>query len=356
MEASVYLESPMQPPGYPANEAERLAALASAQILDTPEDEAFNDLIRIAAAICRVPMAMVSLVDAERQWLKARIGIGVEETTRDESFCAHAILEPDRTMIVEDALEDPRFRANPFVQGEAGIRFYAGAPLLDRQGLPLGSFCVMDHAPRRLEPEQLRALEALSRQASNLIELRRLSIELRHHLVEREWYEQQLREQNADLAEMTRTDPLTGLHNRRAFSQALEEVAATGQRYAVAVCDIDEFKTINDLHGHAEGDRVLREVADVLRAQHAARGRLARYGGEEFVLLFPGIGTDEAVLQCEYLRQAIAGLPTGVPVTVSIGVAAGGPGIRPEQALERADEALYAAKRGGRNRVVASGA
>ena len=349
----------MPAPVRPANEPERLDALHRSRILDTQTDEAFEDLIRIAAAICHVPMAMVSLIDAERQWLKARIGLEARETTRDESFCAHTILEPRLTMVVEDALQDPRFSGNPFVTGVPAVRFYAGAPLLDRDGLPLGSFCVMDREPRKLEPAQLGALEALSRQASRLIEAHRLAVELRYHLDERQWYEQQLRlhqeeleRQNADLTELTRTDPLTGLHNRRAFSVALEEVAASGQRYCVAVCDIDNFKAINDLHGHAEGDRVLQAVAGALRGQLAARGRVARIGGEEFVLLFPGSDIGEATLQCEYLREMIANLPDGLPVTVSIGVAGGEPGNEPEEMLTRADAAMYEAKRRGRNRVV----
>lgn len=348
----------MPAPAHPANEADRLTALQRSRILDTQTDEAFEDLIRIAVAICHVPMAMVSLIDAERQWLKARIGIDVAETTRVDAFCAHTILEPGMTMVVEDALQDPRFSASRLVTGESKVRFYAGAPLLDPDGLPLGSFCVMDRVPRKLEPDQLQALEALSRQASRLIEAHRLAMELRYHLDEREWYEEQLRlhqeeleRQNADLTEQARTDPLTGLPNRRAFTVTVEEMAASGQRYAVAVCDIDHFKTINDLHGHAEGDRVLVAVADVLRSHQAVRGRVARVGGEEFVLLFPGSSASEAALQCEYLRESIAGLPLGIPLTVSIGVAGSDPDSAEQDVFARADAAMYDAKRGGRNRV-----
>lgn len=344
----------------PANEIERLTALERSRILDTQADLAFDDLIRIAAAICQVPMAMVTLVGSDRQWLKAKLGIKLRETHRDESFCAHTILKPGAPTVVEDARRDPRFRNNPFVTGESGVRFYAGAPLLDPDGLPLGSFCVMDRVPRKLEPAQLEALQALSRQASRLIEAHRLTLELRYHLDEREWYEQQLRlhqqqleRQNADLTTLSRTDPLTGLPNRRAFTLALEEVAAGGRRYCVAVCDIDHFKTVNDSHGHAAGDRVLQAVAGTLRDQLAARGRVARLGGEEFVLLFPGCSLAEATQECEALRQAIAGQPAAHRVTVSIGVAEGRPDKGPEEAFARADAAVYAAKEKGRNRVVA---
>ena len=210
----------MVKPERPANEARRLDALRRARILDTAPEDGFDDLIRIAAAICRMPIALVSLVDEDRQWFKARRGIDFEQTARDDSFCAHSLLQPEQLMIVPDARLDPRFRDNPFVTGELRVRFYAGAPLLDPDGLPLGSFCVMDREPRVLDEEQKLALVALSRQASRLIELRRVSGELELQLREREWYEEQLQQyqlaleqENASLVELTRTDPLTGLPN-----------------------------------------------------------------------------------------------------------------------------------------------
>jgi diguanylate cyclase (GGDEF)-like protein len=352
----------MTAPALPADEAQRLATLREHAILDSPPEQAYDDLLRIAAAICRVPMGAVSLVDADRQWFKSRIGIDAAETPREYSFCAHAILEPDRMLVVEDAQDDARFRDNPLVLGDPNIRFYAGAPL-SAGGQPLGAFCVMDDKPRQLDEEQLDALQALSRQASILLELRRLGRALNHQLRERAWYEQQLRAhqaeleaQNADLNEQTRTDPLTGLANRRAFAVGVEKaIAAASDASAplhLAVVDIDHFKTINDLHGHVEGDRVLKAVGDVLGAQAgAARGRVARYGGEEFVLLLPDMPQDQARLQCEYLREAIAALPIGLPVTVSIGLASHHAGDTPESLFARADQALYAAKREGRDRV-----
>ena len=350
----------MVKPERPANEARRLDALRRARILDTAPEDGFDDLIRIAAAICRMPIALVSLVDEDRQWFKARRGIDFEQTARDDSFCAHSLLQPEQLMIVPDARLDPRFRDNPFVTGELRVRFYAGAPLLDPDGLPLGSFCVMDREPRVLDEEQKLALVALSRQASRLIELRRVSGELELQLREREWYEEQLQQyqlaleqENASLVELTRTDPLTGLPNRRAFAEELQAVADTGAAYSVAICDIDHFKQVNDEHGHSEGDRVLVVVADALREHRAARGRVARVGGEEFVVLFPGQRADAAMRECETLRQAVADLSIGLPVTLSFGVAEGRPGEMVEDVFARADVALYAAKRGGRNRVEA---
>jgi len=305
----------------------------------------------------------VSLIDSDRQWFKARHNLALADTSRDVSFCGHAILDPQRVMVVPDATLDARFHDNPLVTGEAGIRFYAGAPLLSSDGYAIGTLCVIDRVPTELTPAQVSALHALSRQVTHLLELRRASRQLNTQLREREWYEQQLQRyheqletQNADLSEQTRTDPLTGLSNRRAFAAAvdtaMQKVQGTGQGLAIAVLDVDHFKMINDLHGHAEGDQVLVALADMLKAQFAGRGMAARYGGEEFVMLFTECTLDLARLQCELIRQSVSTLPVGLPFTVSIGVAEAMAGDSSEQMFKRADAALYAAKRGGRNRVV----
>ena len=268
-------------------------------------------------------------------------------------------------MVVPDATRDTRFADNPLVTAENGIRFYAGAPLLTRDGFALGALCVVDDQPRDLAPFQCEALEALSRQVTHLLELRRVSRDLSHQLRERAWYEQQMRlyqaqleQQNAELSEQTRTDPLTGLPNRRAFAAALAgaitRTSGTGDPLAVAVVDVDHFKTINDLHGHDEGDRVLVALADMLKSQAAGRGMAARHGGEEFVVLLPGATLEEARLQCEFMRQSVGLLPIGLPVSVSIGVATHRRGDAAEDLFRRADQALYEAKRGGRDRVVAA--
>lgn len=162
---------------------------------------------------------------------------------------------------------------------------------------------------------------------------------------------------NADLVEQTRTDPLTGLPNRRAFAVALaaatEQTRAVGQPLSVALLDVDHFKTVNDVHGHDQGDAVLRELSALLRAHMAGAGTIARYGGEEFVLLLPNTDLLQARVQCEYLRQSVAAMTIALPVTVSIGVATLYPQESVEAVIKRADQALYAAKRGGRDQVVA---
>ena len=147
-------------PGRPDDEGRRQATLDAYRILDSPPETAYDDLVRIASAVCDTPMAVVSLVDRDRQWFKARVGVDAEETTRDESFCAHAILTPDVTTVVPDTLRDPRFHDHPLVTGDAGVRFYAGAPLRAADGAALGTVCVLDRRPRHLTAEMRAALEA----------------------------------------------------------------------------------------------------------------------------------------------------------------------------------------------------
>ncbi|MDH3308454.1 MAG: GAF domain-containing sensor histidine kinase [Acidimicrobiia bacterium] len=156
----------------PPNEAERLAELQTFDILDTIPEPAYDAITFLAAQICGAPVAWISIIDANRQWFKSKVGFDLPEAPRDLSFCAHTILEPDAMTVVPDARLDERFSDHPFVQGDSAIRFYAGAPLVTDAGNALGTLCVIDHEPRQLTDNQLKSLEALSTQVMALLELR----------------------------------------------------------------------------------------------------------------------------------------------------------------------------------------
>jgi GAF domain-containing protein len=163
--------------GTPKNEAQRLEALKRYNLLDTKEEQSFDDLTLLASQLCQKPIAMISLVDEYRQWFKSKIGIAAKETPRDISFCSHAILNPE-VFIVSDTSKDDRFFDNPLVTGDPFIRFYAGAPLYSVDGFALGTICVIDTKPGSITEEQINGLEALSRLTSALIEQRRTLVEL----------------------------------------------------------------------------------------------------------------------------------------------------------------------------------
>lgn len=169
------MQMPHLPAPLPVNEHARIRSLEHLGVLDTAPEQGFDDIVLLATSLCDVPIALVSLVDNERQWFKACIGLDVRETHRDLAFCAHAILSPAEVLVVEDATLDSRFEHSALVLGPPFIRFYAGAPIRDDQGFALGTVCVIDTRPRTLTLVQHNALLALARQTASLLQLRLLS-------------------------------------------------------------------------------------------------------------------------------------------------------------------------------------
>lgn len=177
-------ESVMATPMPVKNEAARIAALQKYAILDTEPEQAFDDLVLLASFICSTPIAMISLVDEDRQWFKSKMGISIPETPREVAFCATAIRQSD-VFIVPDTLDDERFRHNPLVTSDPKIRFYAGAPIINEDGYALGTICVIDRTPRELDSGQQAALRALSRLVLAQMEFRRNLILLKEALSDR---------------------------------------------------------------------------------------------------------------------------------------------------------------------------
>ena len=166
-------------PPLPKHEQERLRDLFETELLDSPKDSEFDDIVKLASQICDMPISLITLIDSNRQWFKAKVGIDVEETSREVSFCGHAILE-DQLFEVQDALKDERFHDNPLVVEDPSIRFYAGYPLITGAGNRLGTLCVIDRVPRKLTDDQIFALKVLSQNVIKIAELRQKNKQLSH--------------------------------------------------------------------------------------------------------------------------------------------------------------------------------
>ncbi len=315
-------------------ESERIKSLRSYQILDTLPDPAFDDIAWMAARLCDAKMAMVSLVDEDRCWFKAKVGANVDSIPRSESFCDIAI-QQQHLMLVPDAARDPRFATNPMVPDT--VRFYAGAPLIMPDGHVIGTLCVLDDKPRALTDQQKGFLGALSRQVAALLTYRQLGVR----------------------------DSLTGLFNRRYLIDALERELHRSDRrkeaVSILIIDVDHFKHFNDNFGHGAGDAILRHLAEVLNDNTRREDVVARFGGEEFVVLLPGTQLMEAGVCAENLRQTASRMSILYEgrilpqLTVSIGISSyPGDGRDINTLINTADGALYRAKRAGRNRVFAA--
>lgn len=200
----------MTQPPQPANELSRLEELDSYNILDTLSEQDYDDITSLAATICKTPVSLITFVDKDRQWFKSHYGMSETQTIREYSFCAHALNSPHEPLIVEDSRQDERFADNPMVTGEPYVIFYTGFPLINPNGYPLGTLCVLDHKPRKLLREQLSALQILSKQVVTLLEMRKSNITLQKTKNELEIRNKEL-EQFASVVSGDIKSPLSGI-------------------------------------------------------------------------------------------------------------------------------------------------
>ncbi len=335
-------------------EQQRLLALANYQILDTPEKTAFDDIVEVASLICEAPIAVINFIDRDRQWFKAEKGLGVRETPLDISICAHAILQPG-LFIVPDTTLDLRFANHPLVTGEPHLRFYAGALLESSDGYPLGTLCVLDYQPRELTERQRFALQALANQVMAHMEL----MQAHHKQAE---LIRELKITRHELSKYASTDPLTGLLNRRAFEQRLNQELAPIQcdthPATLMLIDLDHFKVVNDTLGHQAGDKVLVRFTELCKKAFRQADVIGRWGGEEFLIMMPMTTVKDAQYATERLHQLLATTPMlddphpPLYITASIGVCSLIDASNVNNSLQRVDELLYRAKEQGRNRTV----
>lgn len=271
----------MKKPATPINEADRLKTLHSLEILDTSAEERFDRLTRLAQRMFDVPIALVSLVDQDRQWFKSAMGLNASETHRDISFCGHAILG-DEIFNIPDASKDQRFADNPLVTDAPNIRLYVGCPLKALDGHKMGTLCLIDEQPRQLSDDDLHALRDLADMA----------------------------ERELAAAQLATLDDLTMISNRRGFmllaDKALKMCARNNQPATILMVDLDGFKKINDRYGHAEGDKALINFTSLLKQTFRDSDIFARMGGDEFSILLTNTNEAQAIDSLTRLRYLIS--------------------------------------------------
>lgn len=335
----------------PPDEEERLKSLHSLNILDTPLEHRFERITKMVCLMLGVPASAFTLIDSERQWFKSIQGIHGTENTLQESFCAYTILG-DEIMIVPDAKKDRRFTDNPMVTGQNDdISFYAGCPVRAPDGRKIGSLCAIDRKPRDLSPEHIYALRDLA----NMIESELKVAQLSHA-------QNQLMHELDTAKRLALIDPLTRVWNRAGIEDLVRrewaEAIRKEQPISFAICDIDHFKKVNDTYGHPVGDVVIQETAKRLLLGLRTEDAVGRIGGEEFMIILPGCPLENLFDTLERIRLGVILEPIVTSAgNLNITISCGGTGDTPStlsqssQLIELADNALYRAKRAGRNQT-----
>ncbi|KGM07168.1 hypothetical protein LP43_0776 [Methylophaga thiooxydans] len=313
-------------PQKPKNEAERLHALRTLQILDTSHEERFDRVTRMAKRMFGVSISLVSLVDENRQWFKSAQGIDASETPREISFCGHAINQ-DGLFIIPDALEDERFYDNPLVTDAPNIRFYAGYPLKLRQGINLGTLCLIDGEPKELDKEDQQLLEDLGAMI----------------------------EQEINSIQLATLDELTLISNRRGFLSLAEHSRNVCLRkkmsMTIILFDLNKFKPINDEYGHHEGDFALTQFANVMRDVFRDSDVIGRLGGDEFVAMLNDTDKEQIDAVLNRFDDAIEAMNQSINKPYKIAYSAGVASfsyqtdMSLDEMIERADAAMYEQKK-----------
>lgn len=307
-------------------EKKRIEAVRALSILDTAPEERFDRVTRIARRLFDVPHAVISIIDSDRQWFKSASGLELAETPRSVSFCTHAIREKG-VMVVPDATKDDRFKDNPFVTGDPGLRFYAGCPLREANGYRVGTLCIFDTQLREFTEEDKGLLSDLARMA----------------------------EQELATMQLATLDDLTELSNRRGFLHLANHSAEFCYRLnlsaSLMLFDLDGLKAVNDTQGHEAGDRLLKRFAATLVRSMRETDVCARLGGDEFVVFLPGTNTEQAQSAINRMRRQIAETQKQqgdlVDLQFSVGTVSRNPHetVNVEAMLREADTLMYEQKR-----------
>ena len=316
----------MKCPEIPQNEAERLHALRALQILDSSHEERFDRVTRLARRLFGVPISLVSLIDEDRQWFKSAEGLDVTETSREVSFCGHAINQTG-LFIVPNVLNDERFHDNPLVTGAPNIRFYAGYVLKLRQGINIGTLCLIDSKPREMDEEDRQLLQDLG----------------------------EMIEQEIKSIQLATLDELTMISNRRGFMTLVDHSLKVCRRnklpVSIALFDLNKFKSINDTYGHHEGDFALVSFAQIMLESFRDCDVIARLGGDEFVVMLLDSDEDRIGTVLERFRIAAAHanekFDKPYQLEYSVGVAHFGhdTDVPIEKMIQAADSAMFVHKK-----------